>query len=65
VRCNNVLLLRFRYDYEIDLDEIKTERDLLAWALHLSGKTWMNTQRIGRFIEAVAQIKRLSVHGGL
>jgi len=30
VRCNNLLLLRFGYDYEIDLDSIKTERDLLA-----------------------------------
>jgi hypothetical protein len=29
VRSNNVLLLRFAYSYEIDLDRIKTEADLL------------------------------------
>jgi hypothetical protein len=57
VRSNEVMLLRFRYDYEVDLDRINTERDLLAWTLHLCGKTWMNTERVSRFSKAVAVIK--------
>jgi hypothetical protein len=65
VRSNNVLRLRFAYLYEVDLDQIKTERDLLAWALHLCGKTWMTTERLHKFIEAVARIKRFNVYGGL
>jgi hypothetical protein len=63
VTSNNVMLLRFAYDYEVDLDRIKTERDLLAWTLHLCGKTWMNTERISHFIEAVTAIKHFRVAG--
>jgi hypothetical protein len=63
VRTNNTVLLRFLYDYEVDLDQIKTEADLLNWTLHLCEKTWMSTERLHKFIEAVAQIKRFKVHG--
>ena len=55
VRSNNVLLIRFKYDYEVDLDRIKTERDLL-------NKTWMTARHIDRFIEAAASIKHFNVH---
>jgi hypothetical protein len=61
VRSNNVLLLRFSYDYEVDLDRIKEERDLLAWTLHLVGKPWMTPRRTKQFIKAVAQIKGFNV----
>src|ERR1700730_11193941 len=64
VRSNQTLLLRFQYDYEVDLDRINSERDLLSWALHLCGKAWMTSERVGQFIEAVAKIKKLTVHGG-
>jgi hypothetical protein len=65
VLSNNTLLLRYQYDYEVDLDRIHSERDLLAWTHHLCGKTWMNTERLSHFIEAVARIKGFKVHGGL
>lgn len=57
VRSNNVLLLRFAYSYEVDLDRIKTERDLLAWTKHLVSKPWMGAERTEVFIEAVSDIK--------
>src|SRR5262245_37004558 len=44
VRNSNVLLLRFQYGYEVDLDRIKSEAALLNWVLHLCGKTWMTTE---------------------
>jgi hypothetical protein len=61
VRSNNVLLLRFGYDYEVDLDRIKTERDLLAWVLHLVGKPWMGAERVKMFAKVVAGIKGLNI----
>jgi hypothetical protein len=68
VRNNNVLLLRFAYDdemgceYELDLDRIKTERDLLAWVFHLVGKPWMRAERIKVFVIVVADIKGFNIH---
>ena len=62
VRNTNVLLLRFQYDYEVDLDRIKSEAALLNWVLHLCEKTWMTTERMAFFIEAVAAIKNFNVH---
>jgi hypothetical protein len=55
---NATVTLNYAYPYEIDLDRIKTERDLLAWALHLSEKTRMNIARICAFITKVGKIKR-------
>jgi hypothetical protein len=57
VRSNNVLLLRFAYSYEVDLDRIKTEGDLLAWTKHLVAKPWMGPERTKAFIEVVSSIK--------
>ena len=51
------------HDYEIDLNRIKTERDLLAWTLHLSEKSWMTTAGLHEFISVIAKAKGLSVHG--
>jgi hypothetical protein len=58
VRSNNVLLLRFAYTYEVDLDRIKTEGNLLGWVSHLVGKPWMGPERTKMFIAAVCRIKR-------
>jgi hypothetical protein len=60
---NETVLLRFAYDYEVDLDRINSEADLLNWTLHLCGKTWMTVEHLGHFIETVAQIKGFKVHG--
>jgi hypothetical protein len=40
-------------DYEINLDMIRTETDLLEWIQHLCEKTWMDTDLIREFIETV------------
>jgi hypothetical protein len=63
VRDVEVLMVRFCYNYEVDLDRINNERDLLAWALHFTEKTWMNTERLHYFIEATASIKHLRIYG--
>jgi hypothetical protein len=62
VRSNNVLLLRFQYTYEVDLDRIKTERDLLGWVLQLVGKPWTSAERVKVFADAVAEIKGFNIH---
>jgi hypothetical protein len=58
----NVLLLRFEYDYEIDLHEINSKAALLNWVLHLTEKVWITTQRLHFIIEAIADIKGFNVH---
>lgn len=49
--------------YAIELERIRNERDLLAWAVHLSEKNWMNAERLRDFILVVAQVKNLHVLG--
>ena len=49
--------LKFRYPYEIDLDCIRTQHNLLGWVRHLAGKPWMNSERLRLFIDAVAEQK--------
>jgi len=60
---NSTVTLNFAYPYEIDLDRINSERDLLAWALHLTEKTWMNTLRLNYFIRKVGEHKKLKIYG--
>jgi hypothetical protein len=54
--------LNFQYSYSIELSRIRTEGDLLHWALHLAGKTWMSRNRLRRFIEVVAKHQGLDVY---
>jgi hypothetical protein len=49
--------------YEIDLDRIKTERDLLAWALHLTEKSWMTCSGLNHFITTVGEYKKFKIYG--
>ena len=56
-----VCTLKFDCPYEIDLDRIKTEGDLLAWVRHLAGKPWMNGGRLKLFIDAVGVYKGIKV----
>ena len=60
---NQTVTFDFLYPYEIDLDRIETERDLLAWTLHLTEKTWMNSHRLHRFITKVGRYKNLKIYG--
>jgi hypothetical protein len=57
VLSNNVLLVRFAYCYEVDLDRIAGERALLGWTRHLAGKTWMTTHYLAKFIDAVCAVE--------
>jgi hypothetical protein len=63
VRGNHTLVLRFRYDYDIDLNRIPSESQLLRWVLRMTEKTWMNSRYLHHFILAVADIKNFRVHG--
>lgn len=63
VHCASERWKHTHYPYDIDLSEIKTVRDLLGWVLHLSRKTWMDTQLLERFICMVAGIKGWDLEG--
>lgn len=52
------------YPYEIDLDQIRTEADLLSRVHHLSGKVWMTATRFRRLIDTITQHKRFKLYGG-
>lgn len=54
---NRTLVLTWSYDYEIDLDRIKDEQDILWWVCHLSEKVWMDKDRIRAFIVAACAAK--------
>lgn len=49
------------YDYDIALDRIKNQQELLGWVYHLSEKTWMNGERICDFIDAIITHKRWAI----
>jgi hypothetical protein len=49
VRSNRTLLLRFDYDYGVDLDRINSEADLIRLTRHFCEKVWMTTERLGCF----------------
>jgi hypothetical protein len=55
--ADGVLHVRFAYDYPIEISRIRTPLDLVRWALHLCGKTWMRKEFLEAFIKAVCAIK--------
>jgi hypothetical protein len=59
---DGILYVRFRYDYPIEISRIRTPLDLVRWALHLCGKTWMKKEFLEAFIKAVCAIKAWKVH---
>ena len=59
---NNTATLHYAYPYEIDLDTIRTERDLLAWSLHLCQKNWIDTERLHEVVTAIAKHKAFELH---
>ena len=61
---NATCTINIAYPYEVDLDRIKDERDLLTWALHLTEKSWMKTKHLAFFIKAVAKYKGFNLHLG-
>jgi hypothetical protein len=61
---NDTCTINIAYPYEVDLDRINDERDLLAWTLHLKEKNWMKTKHLAFFIKAVAKYKGFNLHLG-
>ena len=59
----DVLHVRFRYDYEVDLERITKPLHLLRWVAHLAEKTWMNAQFLHEFITRVCAIKGWDLYG--
>jgi hypothetical protein len=51
------------YFYEVDLDRIRDERDLLKWVVQLAPKLWVSKAMLEEFIVRVAEIKRFQVYG--
>ena len=50
--------------YQVPINNLKDERAILAWTLHLSEKTWMTTTALRRFMSLACQpagIKRPTV----
>lgn len=47
------------YNYEIDLESIRTLDDLLRWKSHLSEKRWMSPKSLEDFVSLVAAYKPL------
>ena len=54
-----VCILDLGYKYELDLDRIRNERDLLKWVHHLSKKVGMSIEMVPFFIDKVARFKNL------
>jgi len=61
-KSNQTLLLRFAYPYQIDLDTIQSQSDLLRWVYHLSAKNWVTSELLNHLIEKVADIKSFNLH---
>ena len=45
------VVLNYAYPYHVPLSSCKTPGKILGWVNQLSGKTWMNTQRLNRFAQ--------------
>ena len=53
------LILNYSYEYDIALDRLQTEKDILGWVFHLAGKNWMNAHRIQNFIEKCSEVNKI------
>jgi hypothetical protein len=60
---NNTLVLKVWYEYEVDLDRIKSPKQLLGWMLHLGEKVWMDKELLLYFAQIVIHIKGWKVRG--
>lgn len=50
-------------DYDIELARIKTERDLLAWVLQITEKSWVTVPMVRAFIGVVKEAKGFKLFG--
>lgn len=49
------------YNYDIELSRIKTSTQILFWANHLSGKYWMDCEKINYFIELMCDYNKIKL----
>ena len=54
-----------RFSYWIELTRIKTERDLLEWVHHLTGKVWVTNDLLDDFIQAVFKYRGWTLYKGV
>jgi hypothetical protein len=48
--------------YDIELDQLKTERGILKWTLHLAEKSWVTRQQIEDFMHAALEVSEIDIH---
>lgn len=61
-RSNGTCTLLFEAPYEIDLDEIKSVRDILEWTLHLLEKGWLEGDDVSEIIKRIAKFKKIEIY---
>ena len=50
------------FPYDISLSELKTERGILKWALHLASKGWVTGEQLADFVEAALKEAGINIH---
>jgi hypothetical protein len=59
----DVLEIRLHdYPYEVDLEQVLNQHDLVVWIHHLTEKNWVDCDLINAFIERVYEIKKWVLH---
>lgn len=65
-KSRNALTLRWgawkHAPYDIGLNELKTERDILKWTLHLAEKSWVSREQLEDFICAATVAAGIDLH---
>ena len=56
------ITINLSYEYDIKLDRLNTCRRILKTVRHLSGKTWMTTEVLSRFIELVTEYHHIDLY---
>jgi hypothetical protein len=51
-----------KHHYDIELSRCRTKSAILQWVHHLSGKAWMTTDLIERFIELTTKYHKIDIY---
>ncbi|MCG2750377.1 MAG: hypothetical protein L6301_00855 [Desulfobacteraceae bacterium] len=60
---DGAIVLNVGAEYFVELKRANTKAKILNWVHHLSGKNWMTTELLRRFIELACQANRLKPWG--
>jgi hypothetical protein len=58
---DKVLVINVKYEYRIELSRCDTHEKILAWAVHLSEKNWMDMDVLMRFIYVACKENNLKI----